>query len=312
MAKARDLVFFGYSGAREPSGAKERDTSFFLVAHTLALHLQRRFPDDAIEIVCAWHKDVFVNKLRAPAADPRIKIRQIHYVGHGAGGGLYFGYNNKVALDARAAVISLFSIIPPWVVADSAKRRAALNSDAGLMSGFFSDALEPSKLTEIKNQLTPDTLMHVWGCFAGAPAHTFDRGHQYWNLFNAGAASVEGVARHIARTLEIEVTACWDPAGIHGMDFCFRDAKGTLNCSDVRPERLPHWLWPESRKVRWITWDAAGADGGNTINFLGKRIAATRVPPGRPAKWLTDEIPLAAAKAKQPPFPACSAARIGI
>ena len=94
MAKARNLIFFGYSGSREPSGPRERDTSFFLVAQTLTLHLQRRFPDDVIEIVCAWHKDVFVNKLRVRAADPGVKIRQIHYVGHGAGGGLYFGYHN--------------------------------------------------------------------------------------------------------------------------------------------------------------------------------------------------------------------------
>lgn len=40
MAKARSLIFFGFSGSREPSGTKERDTSFSLVAHTLTLHLQ--------------------------------------------------------------------------------------------------------------------------------------------------------------------------------------------------------------------------------------------------------------------------------
>jgi hypothetical protein len=312
MAKARNLIFFGYSGSREPSGTKERDTSFSLVAHTLTLHLQRRFPDDVIEIICAWHKDVFVNKLRARTADPGVKIRQIHYVGHGAGGGLYFGYHNAVSTAERTALADMLSRIPPFLVGDSAKRRAALSFDAALMSGFFSDALEPPKLAEIKKQLAPDALMHVWGCFAGAPTHTFDTTDPYWNLFNAGGASIEGVARHIARTLGIEVTACRDPEDIHGMDFCFRDAEGTMNCSDARPERLPHWLWPESRAVRWITWDAAGAGDEKTINFLGTRIAATEVSPGRPPKWLTNEIPLAAAKAKQPPFPACSAARIGI
>jgi hypothetical protein len=312
MAKARNLIFFGYSGAEEPSGARERDTSFFLVAHTLALHLRRRFPGDVIEIVCAWHKDVFVNKLQAPAADPAIKTRQIHYVGHGAGGGLYFGYHNALAIQDRAKIAALFSVVPSLVVGDSAKRRAALRSDAALMSGFFSDALEPSKLAQIKNQLAPDALMHVWGCFAGAPTHTFDTADSYWNLFNAAAASIEGVARHMARTLGIAVTACRDPDGIHGMDFCFRTATGALNCSDKRPERLPHWLWPESRAVRWITWDAAGAGDEKTITFLGQKIPATRIPPGRPPSWLTDEIPLAIAKAKQPAFPACSAVRVGI
>jgi hypothetical protein len=310
MAKARDLIFFGYSGAHEPTGTKERDTSFFLVAHTLKLHLQRRFPTDVVELFCAWRKDVFVNALRTLPPDPTLKIRQIHYVGHGAGGGLYFGYHNSSSTAQRAALINVI-LNTPAIVGTAARRRIALDLDPALMSGFFSDALAPAKLAAIKSQLAADALMHVWGCFAGAPTHTFDTTDPYWNLFNAGGPPVEGVARHIARTLGIEVTACRDPEGIHGMDFCHRTAKGDLNCSDIRPERLPHWLWPESRKVRWITWDATGASNETTINFLGSRIAATTVPPGRPPKWLTNEIPLAAAKAKQPPLPACSAAFVG-
>jgi len=41
---------------------------------------------------------------------------------------------------------------------------------------------------------------------------------------------------------------------------------------------------PESRAVRWITWNAARAGDEKTINFLGNRIAAAQVPPGRPPK----------------------------
>ena len=58
--------------------------------------------------------------------------------------------------------------------------------------------------------------MHVWGCFAGAPSHTFETADAYWNLFNNGGPAIEGVARHIARTLEIRVTACRDPAACTG------------------------------------------------------------------------------------------------
>ena len=72
--------------------------------------------------------------------------------------------------------------------------------------------------------------------------HTFETTDPYWNLFNAGRASVDGVAKHIAKTLRIETTACWDPDGVHGMDFCFRTSKGALNCSNKRPGQLPHWL----------------------------------------------------------------------
>jgi hypothetical protein len=311
MARARDLIFFGYSGAPEPTGTKERDGSFFQVAQTLKLHLERRFADDTIEVVCAWNKDVIVNALRAPAADPSLKIRQIHYCGHGAGGGLYPGYHNEVAKAARGDVIRLFSAWPAAALPDGVKRFVALQAESALISGFFSDALPASKLADVKKRLAPDALMHVWGCFAGAPSHTFETADAYWNLFNNGGPAIEGVARHIARTLEIRVTACRDPGGVHGMDFCHRDAAGAMNCSDKRPDRLPQWLWPESPKVRWITWDPAGASDEKTINFLGSPLAATAIPPGRPPGWLLKEIPVAVAKAKPAAVPACSAARVG-
>jgi hypothetical protein len=198
-----------------------------------------------------------------------------------------------------------------WVT-ESFKRRNALRLDSGLMSGFFSDALEPAKLAAIKANLTSDALLHVWGCFAGAPTHRFDTSDSYWNLFNDGKTSVDGLARHVARTLGIEATACHDPEGSAGMDFCFRNSAGKFNCTDSRPERLAHWLWPEAKRVKWITWDATGTGDDTSINFMGKRMPATKIPPGKPPpKWFTDEIPLATSKAKLPTFPACSAAASG-
>jgi hypothetical protein len=313
MAKARDLVFFGFSGSADRTGTVERDKSFFCVAHTLKLHLERRFPDDVVEIRCAWHKDTFVNALRSKGADPDLKIRQIHCVDHGAGGGLYFGYHHPGPAAGRATLAAGFTKWPMARLSDAAKRRFALRLDAGLMSGFFSDAFEPANLADIRANLAPDALLHVWGCFAGAPAHTFDTADAYWNLFNDGKASVEGVARHIARTLQIEATACHDPRGSAGMDFCTRDPGGKFNCTDKRPERLPHWLWPEAKRVRWITWDSTGTGDDKSINFLGTRIPATTIPPGKPPpKWFTDEVPRATAKAKLPTFPACSADASGV
>ena len=311
--RARILVVAGFSGTGDTSGTGERDASFFLTAHTLRLHLQQRFPEDVIEVVCAWHKNVFVNALRAPGAEPDLKIRQIHYVGHGSLGGLYFGYKNPVAVAERQKLAELITQPPAvWLMNKGVRRRIALMWDAGLMSGFFTDALSPAVRADIKAQLTPDVLMHVWGCFAGAPSHTFDVSDPYWNIFNSGGAPVDGLARHIAKSLEIQTTACWDPDAIHGMDFCFRTSKGAFNCGDVRPDRLPHWLWPESRKVRWVTYDATGTGDESSINFLGTRVPVTRIPPGRPPTWLTDEIPLNAAKAGKPAFPVCSAAHVPV
>jgi hypothetical protein len=306
--KARDLIFFGYSGASEPTGAKERDGSFSWVAQTLKLHLQRRFPNDDVQLVCAWHKDVFVRTLLTQPPDRDLKIRQIHYVGHGGGGGLFFGYLNAVSLANRNGTADLLARIP---LPDQAKRRMALFAETGLISGFFSETLAPDKLKEIKAQLAPGALMHVWGCFAGAPTHRFDTTDPYWARFNAGRASVDGIALDVAKTLGIETTACWEPEDIHGMDFCFRTDKGAISCANARPGRLPHWLWPRSPKVRWITYDATGSGNEKSINFLGTRVPAARIAPGRPPKWFTNEIPTAVAKKKPSAFPTCSAAPVG-
>jgi hypothetical protein len=74
---ARDLIFFGYSGSpgSDRTGLTDRDQSFFATARTLKLHLERRFPGDLVQVVCAWNKDVFVRALLAPGPE----IRQIHY-----------------------------------------------------------------------------------------------------------------------------------------------------------------------------------------------------------------------------------------
>src|SRR6185295_439896 len=110
-------------------------------ALTLKEHISRRFPSDVIEIICAWHKNVFVNALMTPSAkDPTIKIRQIHYIGHGNQGGLFFGYHNNTAKAERE---KLFNWLTTgfWIsnLSPTAKRRFALYGEAGLLSGFFTD-----------------------------------------------------------------------------------------------------------------------------------------------------------------------------
>lgn len=306
-APRRILIFFGYSGS-SGDGTVERDQSNRLVALTLKEHLARRFPGDDIQVTCAWHKNTFVKALLAPGAGGT--IRQIHYVGHGAGGGLYFGYSNEIAKSERSALMQSFAnpAHPNGRLTAAQKRVLALKTDAGLMTGFFTDALAPSSLATIRGRMAPDTLMHVWGCFAGAAAHTYDTTHDYWKLFNGGAASVHGVARDIARSLGIRVTAGTSPQ--QGMLFWYRDSAGTFH-SHKRPARLPQWLWPESA-VEWVTYDAAGTGSKSSIHFLEKPRAPSEIKPGRPPAWLTGEIPLSRARDTPPAFAACSAAGVPI
>ena len=305
---ARDLIFFGYTGAAgRGDGSRDFDKSLLATARTLKLHLERRFPRDRVEIVCAWNKDVFVRKLQSPGP----KIRQIHYVGHGAGGGLFFGYGNPIAKRRRSRFAGILRRVPVSRLPDAVKRRFALRHEPGLISGFFTVGLEPAKLATIKSRLAGDAHMHIWGCFAGARAHRFDP-DPWWNRFNPGGAPAEGIARHIARSLGIDVTAVRDPRNTHGMSFCVRDQRGVFNCSNKRRPMVPTWLWPRGSSVRWVTWDRAGNAHETQIRFFGQRIPAARLKPGRPPAWFAREIPVATAKAREPAFPAtCAPAAVG-
>jgi len=303
QTKHKDLIFFGYSGV-QGEGLRERDLSHLMVALTLREHIARRFPKDVIEIICAWHKNTFVTSLMT---DQQFKIRQIHYVGHGSGGGLFFGYKNRIAMNARAALNDEFQTGSLSTRTDTDKRLIALERDAGLMTGFFTDVLSHTKLEKIKDQLGSDALMHIWGCFAGAPNHTFDRTSAYWNLFNASGIPADGTARHISKALGISVTAVWHPGGIRGTVFWHRDATGRfLSLQATRPARTPQWNWPLAKSVRWITYDRLGNGDERNINFLGKTLPASRLKPGRPPRWFTNEIPIRRAREKPAASPPCS------
>jgi len=291
----RICIFHGYQGTRG-------DVSNLMVARTLGKHLARRFPSDQIDVICALHKNAFVKTL----LDSPLPIRQIHYVGHGFMGGLYFGYKHPVALAERNGVKENFATIFKTMPATT-KRILALNSDAGLMSGFFTDAFDPALLTKIRANLAPGAMMQIWGCFAGARQHTFDTSDRYWNLFNAAGAPVDGIALHIARALGIDVSAAIDVTETHGMNYWFRDEAGKFNGTDKRPARLPQWLWPSRKSVSWITWDSAGKGDTSSINFMGKARPASELRPGRPPGWFTGELPVnLAAGALQTPE-SCSA-----
>ncbi|HEU0302640.1 MAG TPA: hypothetical protein VFR37_24480 [Longimicrobium sp.] len=309
LAKAADprriLIFYGYSGAAG-DGTAERDQTHLMAALTLKEHLEKRFSGDSIEVICAWHKNAFVRALLNPSGTG--SIRQIHYVGHGAGGGLFFGYQNRIAVKKRRALELALRVAT--TLSAAVKRQLGLRRDSGLMPGFFTDALDAAKLKTIKDQMADDTLMQVWGCFAGAPQFTFDTSSAYWNLFNNGAASVPGIARDLAKSLGIHVTAVRDPELIHGMDYYYRDEKGDYH-TGRRPDRMPHWLWPSSKKVIWVTYDTAGTPDEKKIRFMDDVLdpasASKGLKAGRPPAWLTKEIPLARAKTKPPAAPACSA-----
>jgi hypothetical protein len=302
-ARLRIVLFYGYSGAAG-DGTVERDISNQLVARTLREHLLIRFPSDQVDVICAWHKNTIVNEL---AASP-LKLRQVHYCGHGSMGGLYPGYHNAVGVKERTAVAAQLDASS---LSALEKRKIALAKDSGLMSGFFTDGISAAKLAAIKANLAPGAMMQVWGCFAGAPQHTFDTGDTYWNLFNAAGAPVDGIAKHIARALGIEVTAATDPRGIAGMNYWYRDAAGVFQDSKRKP-RMPHWLWPSMKRVTWVTYDAAGTANTTSINFMGKATAPKDIAPGKPPAWLAKELPVSMGGKAVKALPACSAAFVAI
>lgn len=303
-AKLRNLIFYGYSGAAG-DGTKERDGSMLYVARTLQEHILKRFPSDDVELHCTWHKNAFVKALAAKSA---LQIRQIHYCGHGFGGGLSFGYKNKQAMDERG---TLAATLAASSASEPEKRKKALEREHTLISGYFRDALAASVLGDIK--LLPDTLMHIWGCFASAPDYTFDTGDAYWGRFNGGGASVDGIAKDIAKSLAIHVTAVRDPASIHGMNFWIRKSgKIEQTKSKGWSPPLPRWLWPASKKVIWVTYDSTGAAGEKDLHFLGETRTQKELATVGPPAWFTKEIPLAFAKKKATVPSTCSPAYVAV
>lgn len=252
---------------------------------TLKRHLEVRFPSDVIEVVCAWHKATFLGKLMTKTEHP---IRQIHYVGHGSGGTLSFSYHHPDAATARGSTAASLPSLPANIRADVAHRL-----ESALLSGYFNPPSPMRGSLEalvIRQNLMPGALMHVWGCFAGAPQHTFDTTDAYWNVFNEGRTSVDGVARHIAKALQISVTAATHTT--HGMNYSYRPANSPVQ-STPRPCRAPQWLWP-SGKARWVTYDSSGTPDFTNINFMGKIETLARIPSAaHPPAWFIKEIPAA-------------------
>jgi hypothetical protein len=300
MAPSLNLIFTGYSGA-PGNGIEERDRSHHMVALTLRRHLLHRFPDDRVEIVCAWHKNTFLRTLLTPAF-PRLPLRQIHYVGHGHGGGLSFGFGNTRARAERDRSASFLTTRPISALPAGILRQILLWNESALLTGLM-DVLTPAQRGAIAGRFAPGSMMHIWGCFAGAGAHLFDTNDEYWRLANPPGGRAPGIARHLAQALGIPVTASFHPAGVHGMNFWYRDAIGRLH-TDRRPQRTPQWLWPAGT-ARWITYDAHGTGHERRIIFLGTPTPATRLAPGSPPPWLRAEIPAMAAT-NLPAAPACS------
>jgi hypothetical protein len=274
------------------------------VTLTLREHILRRFPADRVDIACAWHRNTFTRSLMTPSPD--LKVRQVHYVGHGSGGGLLLGYNNQIRLAARQQLADALQWWPISALSPQTKRAFVLSRNAGLMSGFF-DILPAPKLAAIKAQLAPASIMHIWGCLAGAPDHIFDRDHEYWDVLNSAGSPVPGIARHVARALGVELTAVLNTAV---MNSWYRVERGRFQRNNC-PQRPPGGLWP-TRSATWVTSDRSVAGNQRQINYMGASVAASRLQPTQPPQWFLNEIPLSRATRRPSAAPACSAIPVAI
>lgn len=283
------LVFYGFSGnPRRPSPSfpdgTDYDTSFKLVAETLADSLARLFPGNTVQVKQAWTKDVIVTELQN-AASP---VGQVHIVGHGDVTGVSLGYHfdGWTRLGAR---------VRKWDAApgtDDEKAVGALRDEDALLSGLFSRGLDRATVAAIKAKLAPGVTWQIWGCWAGYPVTTFgdDPGilvhpalARYFKRFNFGAPQVDGVAVDIAKALGVICTAAIDGWGLsfwHGKPDKTIERNGTAT-----PARKPFWLW-NTPGSRFVSYDSTGSLLAKPLIF-----GVPRDPPelrgGAPPTWLT-------------------------
>lgn len=256
------LLWYGANGATE---ADEKDHSLGRVAETLAASLDALRKSKALgkiqlEVFRGHDKEALFSAFDRAGEG---SVIQVHYFGHGNPGGLYCGYGDPDQLSVRKKIDEQLVIKRRDGVDAAALRAAALTVEPSFITGLLDiDAYK----RRAQRALHGKAFVLLWGCFSGAEHHAFDD-DSYWRTFQAGAARVDGVAKHIAKVLGRPVIAARDVDKVHGTNFWYRTTAGNIEEGDVpkkkyRPDGIPQWLWP-AKGAEWVTFDAAGK-AGNT------------------------------------------------
>lgn len=277
-------VFYGFSGdpGKVPTfpGGKDNDKSLELVAKTLKDTLAALYPSDKIYVLQAWSKNIIIDSL-AKATE---KIRQVHIACHGDSTMLSLAYKfeKRKRLKARAKKINNIS------GTSKALAIKAMKDEDALVSGFFTNAINKTKLQQIKDNHSEKAAWQIWGCYCGYATDSFSGIGDavidpYLKRFNLGKLSLPGIAVEIAKTLGVTCTAA---KGGAGMNFWHGEkGKKVLQNTTKTPAKKPFWLW-NTKGSAWVTYDVAGKALPKPLIFQAARDKSA-LPTPKPPSWLT-------------------------
>lgn len=277
-------IFYGFSGDGGPTpafpGGQDNDRSLELVAATLKDTLAALYPSDVIYLLQAWTKNIMIEALaKAPE-----KIRQVHIACHGDSTRLSLAYY----FDQGKRLRDLAKKIDKLAGNSNAKAIKAMQEEDALVAGFFTHAVAPATLQQIKNNHVETAAWQIWGCYCGYASDSF-RGigdavvDPYLLRFNMGQLKVPGIAVEIAKTLGVTCTAAQGGAG---MNF-WHGEQGKKVVENTRKTRAqkPFWLW-NTKGSSWVTYDATGKALAKPLIFQVARDKA-HLPNPNPPDWLT-------------------------
>ncbi|MBU1405603.1 MAG: peptidoglycan recognition protein family protein [Proteobacteria bacterium] len=277
-------IFYGFSGDGGPTpafpGGQDNNRSLELVAATLKDTLAALYPSDVIYVLQAWTKNIMIEALaKAPE-----KIRQVHIACHGDSTRLSLAYY----FDQGKRLRELAKKIDKMAGNSNAKAIKAMQEEDALVAGFFTHAVDPATLQQIKNNHMETAAWQIWGCYCGYASDSF-RGigdavvDPYLLRFNMGQLKVPGIAVEIAKTLGVTCTAAQGGAG---MNF-WHGEQGKKVVENTRKTRAkkPFWLW-NTKGSSWVTYDATGKALAKPLIFQVARDKA-HLPTPNPPAWLT-------------------------
>lgn len=278
------FVFYGFSGdASVPSFPNGSDVnqSFKLTAQTLGKSLQFLHPNDSVEVIQAWTKDIIFNALESSP----LKIKQVHIIAHGDSQWLSLAYH----FDNGNRLINRATAIGAMAGTDTDKAIESLKQEDALSVGF-SRVLPATQKQKIKDNHSADACWQIWGCFAGYSTSNFTGGtgnailDAYFLRLNFGLPSQDGISVEISKTFGVK---CSGAQGAGGLEFWFGTASKDVKLSTTKAAaKLPFWLWLTNGST-WHTFNAAGIELPKPFVLNVERDASELTKP-KPPKWFTN------------------------
>ncbi|MBX3160108.1 MAG: hypothetical protein KF773_29340 [Deltaproteobacteria bacterium] len=290
-------MFYGFSGdpgpvPKWPDGT-DPDPSYAIAARTVARSLRTLYPDDHILVVQTWKKEILLETLQKAT----LPVREVHVCCHGDASRLSLAkdYDGGAWVYRAARImdgLSKRTFNGVKVFDDVGLGRAAIASELAICAGLFSSAMSAWDVFKLRHKHRWGAAWMIWGCYAGGASTTHgssydasDSRKSYFQRMNLGAASVDGIAKEIAKHLGVTCTAA---TGHGGTDFWHRKGGVILPNKKHAPNVEPYWMWGVA-KSHWVTYDKDGTLLPAPILYgKARSVAELTTPDQRPPAWLVD------------------------